>query len=847
MRTFSQPVRALRVVFFASTAVAGTCAWAQSSTPVFTAGNVVVLVEGCGVQGGTCSNVQNGSGNGTLNSSTGGYGDNQASPVTLFQFTPNAAASSASYVNSLQLPQTQTNANLPLASEYGSSSEGTLQLSGDGRYLTFAEYGINAAVYNAAPQATYGTSVNPPALAQSGSLTGQSYTPVARTVVLVDPYGNANSSSALYNIYNTQNPRSVFTQDGLSVYISGQATGNAGDATGGVFYSPLFQTNTAPTAITGLDSLNNTVSQDTRTVQIVNGTLYVSADSKQGSGNNRDFIGTLGTPPATSIYNSRNGPTQIAESNSAGVAVTGAGRISLTTPEFNTVNTSATLVNLSPSGYFFANAYTLYVADTGAPKNNSAGSSAPATYGDGGLQKWVNTNTSGTGTWQLMYTISPPNLVLNSSGSGVSGLYGLTGVVEGANVNLYATSSTLSDLDTTYLYGFQDVLASTTKPSGNLSILATAPSDSNFKGVAMAPSLPPGSATILSRPLGLNITISGTGCSAGTFPTPVTLVWTAGSTCQLTTSASQTSGSSTYNFNSWQDGTTGTTDTVTAPTSSSVYTATFADTTTTTVNTPSVTNGTVGDPVVFTANVVDSANLANSPVGFVTFTTTVGSSSYTLGTAGVNGGTASLTTTLPYAGSNKITASFAALNPANFSPSADNTGKTISVAPAALQPDGGYTLTYTQGDSGVLTLIVGYPGTVSPTGAITFQVDGSTNLLGTPTCVYKVKHFNCGYPFTANLQPYVTHTISFSQAGDANYTAASGSDKLLIRPAPQALGRPVAPVAVPATVSAMRFAPAPTLPLLPVSLMHTALPQAVVVQDTEAQTCDTTRQTACQP
>ena len=225
MRTLCGPGITSCVLWMASGLAVGTSAWAQSSTPVFTAGNVVVLVEGCGVQGGTCTNVPNGSGTGTLNSSAGGYGDNQASPVTLFQYTPAIGANgptSASFVNSVMLPQTGTNANLPLASEYGSSSEGTLQLSGAGQYLTFAEYGINENVYNAAPSATYGTTTNPPALAQSGSLTGQSYTPIARTVVLVDPYGNANSSTALYNVFNTNNPRSVYTQDGLSVYVSGQ-------------------------------------------------------------------------------------------------------------------------------------------------------------------------------------------------------------------------------------------------------------------------------------------------------------------------------------------------------------------------------------------------------------------------------------------------------------------------------------------------------------------------------------------------------------------------------------------------------------------------------------------------
>ena len=161
MQMLRGPAFASLIVLAASTA--GTSAWAQSSTPVFTSGNVVVLVEGCGVHGGTCTSVPNGSGTGTLSISAGGYGGNQAAPVTPFQFTPTIGANgptSASYVNSLVLPQTGINANLPLAGEYGSSSEGTLQLSGGGQYLTFAEYGINAVTYNAASQTTYGASVN---------------------------------------------------------------------------------------------------------------------------------------------------------------------------------------------------------------------------------------------------------------------------------------------------------------------------------------------------------------------------------------------------------------------------------------------------------------------------------------------------------------------------------------------------------------------------------------------------------------------------------------------------------------------------------------------------------------
>ena len=223
-------------------------AFAQNS-PLFTPGNLVVAVEGCGVHAGTCTTVPNGTGNGTGNSSVGGYGDNQGAPLTLFQYTPNGTTS-ATFVNSLVLPQSGSGANLPIAGEYGSSSEAGIQLSGTGQYLTIMGYGINAATFDANPS-TYGAAPSL-ALAQSGSLTGQSYTPVARTLTLIDPYGNANSSTAVYNIFNTNNPRSAYTLNGTTAYVSGQGAGS--DATAGVFYIPVGAPNTAPTAITGLDT-----------------------------------------------------------------------------------------------------------------------------------------------------------------------------------------------------------------------------------------------------------------------------------------------------------------------------------------------------------------------------------------------------------------------------------------------------------------------------------------------------------------------------------------------------------------------------------------------------------------
>ena len=454
---------------------------ASAQTPYLIPGNLVVAVEGCGIYAGTCLNVPNGTGVGTGNSSATGYGDNQAAPLTLFQFTP-IGTTSATFVNSLIFPQTASGANLPVSGEYGSSSEGTLQLSGSGQYLTIGAYGINAATFNANPTA-YGAAPSL-ALAQSGSLTGQSYTPVARVVALVDANGTVRSSSAFYNVFNLNNPRSVFTANGTSVYLSGQGAGS--DATSGLFFSPLGNPNVAPTPITGLDTTNNTFSQDTRDVQIVNNTLYLSVDTKGGSNSARDYIGTLGTAgnlPTTTI----GAPVMLTGFGNSG----GTGKVTITTGANSTGNNinAGLAINISPQNYFFATPAVLYVADTGNPKNNSNTS----TLGDGGLQKWVNTAADGTGTWNLAYTLYKGlNLVANTTGTGSSGLYGLTGTIASGAVQLFATNATLSDLDPTYLYGITDTLAYTTASQASAETftqLAAAPQDSNFKGVSFAPTV----------------------------------------------------------------------------------------------------------------------------------------------------------------------------------------------------------------------------------------------------------------------------------------------------------------------------------------------------------------------
>jgi hypothetical protein len=383
---------------------------------------------------------------GTTGTGPNSYGDDQGAPWNLWQYTPNGA-SSVTFVNSLQLPQNISGANFPVSNDYGSQSEGTVQLSGNGLYLTIIGFGLNAATFNTnflnyCPGSTeaslpiVSTALTPclpengnPAMGQTGSLLGQTYsgnTAVPRVTALIDANGNVNSSTVLYNIFNQNDARSAYTPDGVNIYVSGQGcktwdpsdnlcdggSTSPYDDTSGVYLTALgannyFGTNN-PIAITGPDNgptnCTNTTTctsaADTRMVQIYDGTLYVSMDDKPGSstgGYNRSYIGTLGDPPATALFtcaavgagcptgDGPYGPALMPGFGNTG----GTGKYTINsqgagnTSNGNNLNNTGLKVNLSPQNFFFASPNVLYVADTGFPKNTSNGPDTVCTN-DGG-------------------------------------------------------------------------------------------------------------------------------------------------------------------------------------------------------------------------------------------------------------------------------------------------------------------------------------------------------------------------------------------------------------------------------------------------------------------------------
>jgi len=169
------------------------------------------------------------------------------------------------------------------------------------------------------------------------------------------------------------------------------------------------------------------------------------------------------------------------------------GSINLTAATANGINNSriGSFVYLSPEQYFFANPTTLYVADSGQPKNGNAGKAA---LGEGGLQKWSLVN----GAWTLDYDlVKGLNLVNNANAnantptaSGVTGLFGLTGQVVNGQVELFATSYGLNELSPSFLYEITDTLSDSTigQTSGeSFTTLESAASGTLIRGVAFAP------------------------------------------------------------------------------------------------------------------------------------------------------------------------------------------------------------------------------------------------------------------------------------------------------------------------------------------------------------------------
>jgi hypothetical protein len=398
---------------------------------------------------------------------------------------------------------------LPIPSDqimtsFESKSELALNLSTDGKSLTFMGYRGGPGFVTGPNQLDISNSNTPGVIDPTNQDVGQYY----RAVAEVDAFGRLTVTET--NAYSGDNGRAAIKGGSLYYTTGNDNNGNltkgeltsteAGvelvNSTGAELLVPG-QAPPIPPNITMIGRLQfgtDKPGKDTnfRGLTIFNNTLYITKGSGGNGVNTVYQVGTPGTLPTGDAATLATVPITIL-------------------PGFPSTNASTTTA--FPFGIFFANANTLYVCDEGdgtlvtpAVNGNVA---TPLAQANAGLQKWVQSN----GTWSMEYVIqngleigvpySVPNLP-SSFNPATDGCRNLTGQVNrDGTVDLYVVTSTVSasgdqGADPNKLERVTDVLSATSLPAAGtpesffidrfLTIRA-AQSGEVLRGVAFAPSV----------------------------------------------------------------------------------------------------------------------------------------------------------------------------------------------------------------------------------------------------------------------------------------------------------------------------------------------------------------------
>ena len=495
------------------------------------------------------------------------------SPITLNELTP-----SGRLVGSLQVPNSTqpgvtADAN-QMVTSFSSKSELALNLSTDGKYVTFMGY--NASVGTADV-----SNANTPGDVDPTSIDPDSY---YREVAQLGTNGRFQFTET--NAYSGDNGRAAILNDepGADLYYSAGNAGNGANPEPAAVVTgagaQLIQPSTLSTAA-------QTPGQPTP-VGSFNGVEVGNAADKAGKDNNYRGLTTYDNVLYYAKGSGSNGADTVYFVDTSGAACpTGTGLpksgAALPTTSDFTYSTSDAALGLTaknpgltpenmcvlkgfstssaknagdasdyPFGLWFANPYTLYVADEGSGDNTYSAAdneyTAAAASTTAGLQKWVYDPT--TEQWNLAYTLQtglnlgkpysvadyPTGDNTGVGGTGLpwapatDGLRNITGRVNpNGTVSIWAVTSTVSGsgdqgADPNQLVGVTDSLGATTLPANESFSTVEAPAD---KTVVRGVSFTPG-----TQPTTGNRTCAGTTYTDTTIPGD--LIVPAGSTCTLT-------------------------------------------------------------------------------------------------------------------------------------------------------------------------------------------------------------------------------------------------------------------------------------------------------------------------
>lgn len=373
-----------------------------------------------------------------------------------------------------------------IVTSFESKSELALNLSTDGKSITFLGYAGGPGFVTAPNQLDVSNSNTPGLIDPSNPDVGQYY----RAVAEVDAFGHVQITDG--NAYSGDNGRAVIKGDGL-YYMAGndnngglskteladtQVGVNLVNSTGAELLVPGQAPPVAPNIqkigdfeVGQVPAYSGTVDKpgkddNFRGVTIYDNTLYVSKGSGSNGINTIYQVGQAGALPT---------PSNAPSGNLLNVPIT-------IPAGFPTTLASSSTGVLYPFGIWFANDTTLYVCDEGdgtlvspAVNGNVAG---PEALQDGGLQKWSKVN----GAWQMDYVlqnglnIGVPYGVPNYPSAlnpATDGCRNLTGQVNhDGTATIYVVTSTVSASgdqggDPNELLRVTDVLNATKLPSSN--------------------------------------------------------------------------------------------------------------------------------------------------------------------------------------------------------------------------------------------------------------------------------------------------------------------------------------------------------------------------------------------
>lgn len=325
-------------------------------------------------------------------------------------------------INSLEVPAQPSTGSASsadhLVTSFSSKSELALNLSNDGRYVTFMGY--------VAPPDTIDVSnSNTPGAIDLTNPVGIEY---LRAVAQVDAEGHFQFTET--NAYSGNNGRAAIQDDSHGVdliYTVGNAGNGANPQPNGIILGagaqilspasapeaaqvPGLPTPVASFSVTELGAKADKIGKDDnfRGLTIFNDVLYFTKGSGSNGVNTVYFVDTTGSACPNGVglpAPHAKLPTSPLAFVAANLQISGLPNNMCILAGFPEAPNKSATVTAFPFGIWFANARTLYVADEGDGFTGGADLySHAAAQTTAGLQKWVLNES--TGRWSLVYTLT---------------------------------------------------------------------------------------------------------------------------------------------------------------------------------------------------------------------------------------------------------------------------------------------------------------------------------------------------------------------------------------------------------------------------------------------------------